>query len=127
MELSENERIILIKKKEEISKITTEIFDIYQDPDNRHDVLNKITQILNCLSVIASYAPRNERFTSLVRDVIDIDTLYDSEGSKSLTEFHIRKFCYFANYIVFEFKKDGINIRIPIEIKEAVLGKFQTG
>lgn len=120
MELSENERMLLFKEKKEISKITSEIFDIYQDSNKKHEVLEKIIQIQNCLSIIASYAPQNRLLQELTLDVIDIDNMYASEGQDLFTQFYIRKYCVFANSITFEFAKKGVKIILPKKIEGSI-------
>jgi hypothetical protein len=127
MEISENERLLLIKKKEEISKITSEIFDIYLDINNKQEVLKRITQIQNCLSILASYALTNKELYNLITDAQWIDSFYDSDSSEFLLQDAIRSFCYSANTIIFDFTPKGVKISIPIKIKEAVLNKIQFG
>lgn len=50
MEISENERLILIKKKEEIAELTSEILNIYRKPEHADEVKAKISKILSHLS-----------------------------------------------------------------------------
>ena len=40
--LSENERLMLVKKKEEIFKITAEILSIYDEGGSKTEIINKI-------------------------------------------------------------------------------------
>jgi hypothetical protein len=127
MELTENERLLLVKKKEEISRLTSEIFDIYQKENSKNEVLKRITQVQNCLSILASYAPTNKEWYNLITDVHLLELLYNSDGAEGLLESEIRSFCYSANSITFEFTKNGINISIPVKVKELIMNKFQLG
>lgn len=56
VELTEKERLMLVQKKEEIRKLTTEILDIIQYPKKQSEVKKKMTSILSLLSTIASYS-----------------------------------------------------------------------
>ncbi len=72
MELSETERLMLVKKKEEIAQITDEILDIYTKRGSRKEVIKKMNHVLSILSTIESYAKPDRNLSPLTRLVIAI-------------------------------------------------------
>jgi len=55
MELTEKERLMPVEKKKEVQKLTSESFDIKDDPKQTTRMKKKITNILSALSTIGSY------------------------------------------------------------------------
>lgn len=116
MELTEKERLMLVGKKEEIRKLTTEILDIMDDPKKQSGVKKKITSILSLLSTIASYSDSKnynlDAFTQMA-NVIFTFGLERHEELRPLTVFEIETFCNYVNSIQFEFTRKDFKIRIP--------------
>jgi hypothetical protein len=54
MELTETERLMLVKKKEEIQKLTSEILSITENPEEAIRIKKKMTGILSILSTVGS-------------------------------------------------------------------------
>lgn len=114
MELSEKERLMLVKKKEEILELTCEILEIMNDPAQALQVKKKITRILSKLSTIACYAGSDRNLDNLSRAAsmlfAQIDMLSDAWTSLSPL---IQFLCNTFNTIQFNFTKSGINIKVP--------------
>ena len=113
MELSENERLMLVQKKEEIGKLTREILDIYQDPKERIELTKKMYKILELLSIISSYSKSNYNLGSFREAVIFITGSYGELLDPSLLRVQIEIFCAAANSVEFKFTKSGLKLNIP--------------
>jgi len=58
MELTEKERLMLVKKKEQIQKLTSEILDTFEkitNLDQMVEIKKKINHIISILSIIGIY------------------------------------------------------------------------
>jgi hypothetical protein len=121
MEISENERMILIKKKEEIFKITSELLTRVM---NNSEKISKMNEILSLISTIESYAKPDRDLSVFPRAVLHISVWQESGMD---TSFLIETFCAGVNSIKFDFTKKGLTISIPVKIKEAILNKIQFG
>jgi len=121
MELSENERIMLVKKKEEIFKITS---DLVKGELTKSEKISKINEIISLLSIIESYAEPDRDLSVFPRFAIHITSWLEVGMDASIL---IDIFCTAANSIKFDFTKRRFLISIPIEIKEAILNKIQFG
>jgi len=116
MELTEKERLMLVGKKEEIRKLTTEILNMMDDPKKQSEIKKKMTSILSLLSTIASYSESKnynlDAFTQMA-NVIFTFGLEKYEELRPLTVFEIETFCNYVNSVQFDFTKRGLKIRIP--------------
>lgn len=56
MEITETERLMLVKNKESICSATIEILELESDPKNALLIKEKISIILSLLTTIASYS-----------------------------------------------------------------------
>jgi hypothetical protein len=121
MELSENERLMLVKKKEEIFKITSELLT---NGLSKSEKISKMNEILSLLSTIESYA-KPDRDLSVFQEHVNKVSGMLHMGMNS--ELLISIFCTAVNSIKFDFSKKGVLISIPIKIKEAILNKNQFG
>ena len=66
MEISATERMMLVKKKEEICGLTFRILDMANEPKNAIEIKKNMTMILSLISTIASYAEsKNYNLTGL--------------------------------------------------------------
>jgi hypothetical protein len=124
MELSENERLMLIKKKEEIFEITSEIIKTYEPRENQIEIKNKLNQILSLLSTMAGYAKPDRDLNTFTKFVIDLSINLDTPGYD--TGVSLQAFCTIVNSIKFDITKKGLIISIPLKI-EAILNKNQFG
>lgn len=114
MELSENERLMLVKKKEEILKLTTEILDIKNDPEQALEIKKKITNILSLLSTISSYAQSKYDSSNLWYLTTQIFMEMDLLGNEwTVISPLIEVFCNTVNFIEFKFTKKSISLKIP--------------
>jgi len=115
MEISEKERLMLVEKKEEILELTKQTLDLMDDPAQVSEVKKNIMSMLSKISTIASYAkPRkNEmRILELRADLIfKLMDLFEDEWTE--TRHWIEEFCNMVNSIRFDFKKEGLKIRLP--------------
>jgi len=92
MELSENDRLMLVKKKEKISKITSELV---KGELSDHEKIAKINEILSLLSTIESYAKPDRDLSAFQRLAIHITYWLESglDGSALINIFlYWRKF-----------------------------------
>jgi len=121
MELSENERMMLVKKKEELFKVTS---DLLTKTLNDSEKISKMNEILSILSTIESFAEPDRELYIFQQCVAQITALM---AIGIPTEFLISLFCTGVNSIKFDFTKKGLSISIPVKIKEAILNKNQFG
>ncbi len=124
MEISEDERLMLVKKKEEIFEITSEIIRLYEPGKNQIEIKNKLNQILSLLSTMAGYAKPDRDLNGFTKFVIHLSINLDTKGYD--TGVSLQAFCTIVNSIKFDFTKNGLIISLPLKI-EAILNKNQIG
>jgi methionyl-tRNA synthetase len=115
MELSEKERLMLVKKQEKILKVTKEIFDCMKDTTQALEIKKKMTSILSLISTIASYSEsKNYNLDVLEKMTTTIFLQMDLFGEHwtSLSPW-IEVFCNTVNNIKFNFTKRDIRIKMP--------------
>jgi len=123
MEITENERLMLIKKKEEIFQLTSEILDTYQTSGNVAEVIKRMNHTISLLTTIEGYSKPDRDFKALSRFVaFATPVMMNGFDMQPL----IIAFCSTVNSISFDFTKKGVKISIPINI-EAILNKIQFG
>ncbi len=107
MELTENERLMLVGMKEEIRKLTEELLDLSASPKrNRVEITKKITGILSLLSTISSYSkPKNYDLKTMALMANSLST----KSSQLLFEI----FCNSVNSINFDFTRKDFKIVFP--------------
>ncbi|ABN57568.1 MULTISPECIES: hypothetical protein [Methanoculleus] len=129
MEISEDERLESIKKKEEIAELTAEIFKIYRQPENVAELKGKIHTILSKVAVILSYSSSKNAgaiTSSLTKRAVMIDLLIEREGwGWDIVTGEVNRFCAVANGIRFDFTKSGLNIQLP-SISKVEISPFKT-
>ena len=117
MELTEQERLMLVKKKEEICGLTLKILDLKNDLKNIEEIKKYFTTILSELSTIASYS--DSKNYNLNKFTIFITQLFlmmsEEENSKIwiASPLSIEIACNFANSMRFDFTKKGLKIHFP--------------
>jgi len=120
MQLSENDKTLILAKKENIRKITNEISVLLADSQkNRTEILNQMNQIvgnLSDLSAISNYLNSEPDLRSFRRDFWIIQTMFEQNGSEYLLRNAIERFCNRANSITFH-KKEGMFSKIEIKIE----------
>jgi hypothetical protein len=76
MEITEKERLMLVKKKEIICGATLKILDMAHDPQNSLEIKKNVTTILSELNTIASYSDSKNydlnQFTKGVNALFDL-------------------------------------------------------
>jgi hypothetical protein len=128
MEITEKERLMLVKKQEEICGLTLRILDMACDPKNLLEIKKNITIILSLLNTIASYSDVKKKnldvFTTWANLIFyrfylvskcDAD-LKDPHGwRKSIVSGNrgLEEFCNAVNSINFDFTKRGLKITLP--------------
>ena len=117
MELTEKERLMLVKKKEIICGLTLKILDMAHDSKNALEIKKNMITILSELSAIASYSDSKNydlnQFTESVNALFDLMSLEKDEKIWILSPRGIENVCKSANSIRFEFVKKTFKIHIP--------------
>lgn len=135
MEITEKERLMLVKNKETICGATLQILRMAHDPKNSLIIKENITTILSLLNTIASYS--NVKGKSLDVFTTWADLIFSrfylaskcgDDNQDSWNEYivcgerRLEEFCNAVNSIRFDFTpKKGINIGLP-KIKNLNLG-----
>ena len=120
MELSENERLMLVGIKNEIFQITAALLT---ERLSNAEKFTKMNKILSLLSIMESYAKPDRDLSVFSTYVTQIMVWMESGMDERL---RINVFCTAVNSIKFDFTKKGLKISIPIKI-EAILNKMQLG
>ncbi|MEM3797242.1 MAG: hypothetical protein QXE05_01420 [Nitrososphaeria archaeon] len=117
MELTEKERLMLVEKKDEIRRLTTEILEMASNPKNELEIKKKFTSILSHLNTIASYSDSKNINLDNFTDVINIlfGTMSIEKDSKMWIQspILIEIICNYANSIRFNFTKRDVKIHLP--------------
>ena len=117
MELTEKERLMLVKKKEIICGLTLKILDIAHDPKNALVVKKNLTTILSEINAIASYSDSKNydlnQFTKSVNALFDLMSREKEIRIWILSPKAIENVCNYANSMRFEFVKKKFKIHIP--------------
>jgi len=111
MELSENERLMLVKKKGEIFKLTSEILTNYDPRGSSTEIVNKLNQILSLLSTIESYAKPDRNLNNITRYVMHLTGILNTSGYDA--SLSLQTFCIIVNSIKFDFTKNVLKLHIP--------------
>jgi hypothetical protein len=120
MELSANERLMLVGIKKEIYQVTAELLT---EEISNTEKITKMNKILSLLSIMESYAQPDRDLSVFSSYVTQIMVWMESGMDVRLK---ISVFCTAVNSIKFDFTKKGLKISIPIKI-EAILNKMQLG
>lgn len=116
MEISETERLMLVKKKEEICTITLRILELSHNSENILEIKKGFTQIISLLSQIASYSGTKHNLNELTKALsllflqMDQETLHKHWIASPIT---IDVVCNFVNCVRFNFTKKGVTINFP--------------
>jgi len=117
VEITEKERLMLVKKKEEICKLTNEIMEIEHSPEQITEIKKKMTAILSLISTIASYSNSKNidlrRFSMATIILFTTMQLHKDAGTWNAVIPLIDTFCNIANSVQYSFTKKGIKIVIP--------------
>jgi hypothetical protein len=117
MELTEKERLMLVKKKEIICGATLKILDMAHDPKNALEIKKNMTHVLSELNSISSYSDSKNvdlnQFTKAVNALFDLMSGEKDIGTWILSPRAIETVCNYANSIRFDFTKKDFKIHIP--------------
>lgn len=117
MELTEKERLMLMEKKEEIRKLTTEILDMASKPENALEIKKRFTSIVSHLNTIASYSDSKNYNLDAYTDAINL--LFAIMDYERLSKFWsssplaIQVACNYANTVRFNLTKRDVKIHLP--------------
>ena len=118
MEITEKERLMLVRDKETICGATLQILRMAHDPQKSGEIKEKFTIILQLLNTTASYSnPKNydlNRFTEGVNALFDLMSLEEKMKRWVLSPVAIERICNYANSVRFDFTdKKGLKITLP--------------
>jgi len=120
MELTDAERLMLVKKKEEILELTKHILEIVNRKsikDQKEDCLEvkkNITSILSLLSTIGIYAKTKYNLDALAKSAVLMTAgMHASGDNLYMHRISIEAFCHIVNSVDFKPTKRGVQIRIP--------------
>jgi hypothetical protein len=113
MELTGKERLLLVAKKEEIRKLTEEIFELTTDfMKNETELKKKVTGILSLMSTIASYT-NSKNINMRVFIAFTHQIFYSAYlGQDKVATTAIELFCNVVNSMTFNFTKRDLKINI---------------
>lgn len=111
--ITETERMMLVKKKEDICELTLWIIHNPPNAQNEAGIKGNMTKILARISTIASYSnikndsvDRLENLANLICSQLDIENY-------ALAKCMLEVFCNAVNSLQFDFTKKGLKINIP--------------
>lgn len=117
MEMTEKERLMLVKKKEEICGLTLWILGNMYDPKNAVGIKKNFTTILSELNTIASYSDSKNydlnQFTNGVNALFDLMTREIQMKMWLISPKAIERTCNYANSVRFDFNKKSLKITFP--------------
>jgi len=117
MELTEKERLMLVKKKEIICGLTLKILDMAYDSKNALQIKKNMTTILSALNAIASYSDSKNynlnQFTNGVNALFDLMSSEIQIKIWILSPKAIETTCNYANSVRFDFTKKDFKITLP--------------
>jgi hypothetical protein len=127
MEMTEKERLRLVKKKETVREATLRILEMSHDLKNCLEIKKNFQFILEGLSTIASYSnSKNYDLDKLTESVDALFQLMTSETRKGmwiLSPIVIEHICNVTNSARFDFTKKGFKIALP-KIKNLNVGSI---
>lgn len=111
--LTENEKLLLVHKKEEIGETTKQILELlHNNPNNQVEIDIKLNKVLELLSTITSFSEADRDIFNFSRLALFIMSMGKRMGY-SVLRIHIEAFCTAANSVTFKFTKRGIILQIP--------------
>jgi len=117
MEITETERLMLIKKKEQICGATLQILDMACNSNKEVEIKKNFTTILSLLNQIASYSDsKNYDLNEFTKGVNTLFSLMAQEIRLkiwTLSPRAIETTCNYANSVRFDFTKKGLKLTLP--------------
>jgi len=117
MEISEQERLMLVKKKELICGLTLKVLDMANDSQNEVKIKKNLTMMLSLINTIASYSDSKNYdlnlYTKGMNALFDLMSKEKRLKTWALSPKVIESACNYANSIRFEFVKKDFKIHIP--------------
>jgi len=116
MDLTEAERMMLVKKKEEICGLTLQILDMAHDRQKKLEIKKNFTTIISLLSQIASYSHTKHNLTEMTKAISLLFLMMDEETihkTWQTSPYAIEFVCNFVNTVRFDFTKKDLTINIP--------------
>lgn len=120
MEMTETERLMLVKKKETICGATLIILELANDPKNSLEIKKNFQYVLEGLSTIASYSNVKQKnldllkaWADLIFSKINLAESYNRDNWNKIVAHDLGKFCNTVNSIRFDFTKRDLKITLP--------------
>jgi hypothetical protein len=116
MELTEKERLMLTKKKEEICGLTLKILDMSHDREKILEIEKDFTTIISLLNQIADYSNTKHNLDELTKAINMLFLQMEKENVCKVwhsSKFTIKVACNYINSVKFDFTKRDLKINIP--------------
>ncbi len=113
MELTEKERLMLTKKKEEICGLTLQILDMAHDREKILEIEKDFTTIISLLNQIADYARTKHNLDELTKVINMLFIQMENERLHKVwhaSKFTIKVACNYINSVKFDFVKRDLKI-----------------
>lgn len=116
MEITEKERLKLLKKKDEMRKLSTEIIESLNTEPNMILIKKNMNAILNILSTLGSYSKNNQNLQPITNATSYLFVRMNQANRNN--RWHpvlilIETWLNTVNSIEPKFTKSGINLKIP--------------
>jgi len=115
MEITETERLMLVKKQEEICELTCKILELKNDSKNSTEIKKDMTRILSLLNQIASYTNSKNYNSDILTDLVDVISMH-LDREYLVAGVYLELFCNAVNTIRFDFTKKSLKITLPKNI-----------
>lgn len=114
MELTEKERLMLTKKKEEICGLTLQILDMAHDREKILEIEKDF--IISLFNQIADYSRTKHNLDELTKAINMLFLQMEKENLRKVwhaSKFTIKVACNYINSVKFDFTKRDLKINIP--------------
>jgi hypothetical protein len=107
---------MLIRKKEEICRLTLQNLDMAHDPQKELEIKKNFTTIISLLSQIASYSHTKHNLNELTKGITLLFLQMAQEKVAKCwigSPIAIEVVCNYVNAVRFDFTKKGLKINFP--------------
>ena len=114
MEITEKERLMLVRKKGEIRRLTEEILEnIPTNGENSIQIRKKVTGILSLISTIESYSNSKNYGVDRMREMANFIFSQLDLTCYVVADVALQIFCNTVNSIRFNFAHKGLKVHFP--------------
>ncbi len=117
MEITETERLELVRNQQSICGATMKILEVHEDPKNISQIKQHFSIILQLLNTNASYCDAKNcnlnQYTESVNALFDLMSREKEMKMWILSPKAIERLCNYANTIRFDFTKKDLKITLP--------------